>query len=245
MTAEEQTGDAPGAEDPTVAPGVTATDRAVGIATVVAGLVYSAFLVTPLLGTRLDPGRSYVSELAALDQPHGAVFRGVDAVVGLVVVIAGLHVARSRLTPVRWAGVALGLFGVATVLDVLAPMTCAPSADAACAAAEASRSALAFGVHELTSLVSNLAAIVAVALLAVARSSGRRADQPATPFEGALLIGLALVAAPGLVVVLEETVTLGLDHVIGWVQRVQVLALSAVLVTIGLVVVSGSRWSHR
>lgn len=223
--------------------GPTTADRVVGVATIAAGVVYSAFLVTPLLGTELDPGRSYVSELAALDQPHGAAFRAVDAVVGIVVVVAGVHVARSSgLAAVRWAGIALGLFGLATVLDVAAPMTCAPSADAACAAAEASRSTLAFGVHEVSSVLANGAAIAAVALLATARSRDRPPDRPASPAEGALLIGLLLVAAPGLVVVLEEGVGLGLHGVIGWVQRVQVLALSAVLVTIGLVVVAGSRW---
>ncbi|WP_018332645.1 DUF998 domain-containing protein [Actinomycetospora chiangmaiensis] len=222
------------------------TDRVVGAATVAAGVVYSAFLVAPLLDTDLDPGRSYVSELAALDQPHGAAFRVVDAVVGIVVVVSGIHVVRgSRLVAVRWAGGALGLFGVATFLDVAAPMACAPSADAACAAAEASRSALAFGVHEVTSVVADAAALVAVALLVTARSADRGADQRASPCEGALLVGLVLVAAPGLVVVLQETVGLGLHDVVGWVQRVQVLALSAVLVTIGLVVLGGSHWSRR
>lgn len=225
------------------APRPTTADRVVGIATVAAGVVYSAFLVTPIVGTELDPGRSYVSELAALDQPHGAVFRTFDAVVGIVVVVAGVHVARrAGVAAVRWAGVALGLFGLATVLDVAAPMTCAPSADAACAAAEASRSTLALGAHEGSSVLANTAAVVAVALLVAARSRDRPPDRPATPAEGALLVGLLLVAASGLVVVLEEGVGLGLDDVVGWFQRVQVMALSAVLVTIGLVVVGGSRW---
>jgi hypothetical protein len=60
-----------------------------------------------------------------------------------------------------------------------------------------------------------------------------------------MLVGLPLVVVPGLLVVLEETVGLGLDGVVGWVQRVQVLALSGVLVTIGLVVLRGSRWVRR
>ena len=226
--------------------GATTADRVIGWALVVAGVVYSAFLVTPLFGTRLDPARSYVSELAALDQPHDLVFRTVDALVGLVVVAAAVHLVRRPGTrAVRWAGVALGLFGVATLLDAAAPMTCAPSADAACAAAEASRSALVFGVHEVTSVAANGAAILAVVLLAVARSRGRTASQPASPLEGAMLVGLPLVAVPGLLVVLEETVGLGLAGVVGWVQRVQVLALSGVLVTIGLVVLRGSRWVRR
>ena len=229
-----------------MAPTASTADRTIGAATMLAGVVYSAFLVTPLLGTRLDPARSYVSELAALDQPHNAVFRIVDAVVGLVVVVAAVHVAHgTRVAAVRWAGIALGLFGVATLLDVAAPMTCAPSADAVCAAAEASRSVLAFGVHEVSSLVSNAAAILAVVLLAVARSRGRSARQPASPFEGALLVGLPLVVLPGLLVVLEETVGLGLHPVVGYVQRVQVLALSGVLIAIGLVVLRGSRWVRR
>ena len=224
----------------------TTADRLVGWATVVAGVVYSAFLVTPLLGTRLPPGRSYVSELAALDQPHDLVFRTVDAAVGLVVVAAALHVVRGAgVRAVRWAGAALGLFGVATLLDAAAPMACAPSADPACAAAEASRSALAFGAHEVSSVAANGSAILAVVLLAVARSRGRTASQPASPLEGAMLVGLPLVVVPGLLVVLEETVGLGLDGIVGYVQRLQILALSGVLVTIGLVVLRGSRWARR
>jgi hypothetical protein len=225
---------------------VTVADRVIGWATVLAGVVYSAFLVTPVLDTRLDPGRSFVSEFAALDQQHDLAFRAVDAVVGLVVVAAAVHVVRSApVRAVRWAGAALGLFGVATLLDAAAPMTCAPSADPVCAAAEASRSALAFGVHEVSSVAANGAAILAVLLLAVARSRGRTAHQPATPLEGAMLVGLPLVAVPGLLVVGEETVGLGLDDVVGYVQRVQVLALSCVLVTIGIVVLRGSRWVRR
>jgi hypothetical protein len=215
---------------------VTVADRVIGWATVLAGVVYSAFLVTPVLDTRLDPGRSFVSEFAALDQQHDLAFRAVDAVVGLVVVAAAVHVVRSA---------PLGLFGVATLLDAAAPMTCAPSADPVCAAAEASRSALAFGVHEVSSVAANGAAILAVLLLAVARSRGRTAHQPATPLEGAMLVGLPLVAVPGLLVVGEESVGLGLDDVVGYVQRVQVLALSCVLVTIGIVVLRGSRWVRR
>jgi Protein of unknown function (DUF998) len=224
----------------------TTADRVIGWATIVAGVVYSAFLVTPLLGTRLDPGRSFVSELAALDQPHHLVFRTVDAAVGLVVVAAAGHLVRGpAVRAVRWAGAALGLFGVATLLDVAAPMACAPSADPVCAAAEASRSALALGVHEVSSGAANGAAVLAVVLLAVARSRGRTASQPASPLEGAMLVGLPLVAVPGLLVLLEETVGLGLDGVVGYVQRVQVLALSGVLVTVGLVVLRGSRWARR
>lgn len=220
-------------------------ERVVGTATVAAGVVYSAFLVAPLLGTRLDPGRSFVSELAALDQPHGLAFRVVDAVVGLVVVVAGVQLVHgTRVPAVRWAGAALGLFGVATLLDVAAPMTCAPSADPACAAAEASRSALAFGLHELAGVASNGAAVLAAVLLVLARSRGRTARQPASPFEGALLAGLPLIAVPGLLVILEETVGIGLDGVVGYVQRVQVLALSVVLVAVGLVVRGGSRWTR-
>jgi hypothetical protein len=226
--------------------GATIADRAIGVATVAAGVVYSAFLATPLLGTALDPGRSYVSELAALDQPYGAAFRAVDAVVGLVVVVAAVHVIRgARVGAVRWAGTALGLFGVATLVDAGAPMTCAPSTDPVCAAGEAARSSLAIGTHEVSSIAANGAAVLAVALLAVVRSLGRTAYQRASPLEGAMTVGLPLVAVPGLVVVLEETVGLGLDAVVGYVQRVQVVALSGVLVTVGLVVLRGSRWVRQ
>ncbi|GAA4732589.1 hypothetical protein GCM10023199_06920 [Actinomycetospora chibensis] len=221
----------------------TRRDRLVGSATIAAGLLYSCFVVTPFLGASLDPGRSFVSELAALDQPYGGVFRAVDVVVGAIVVLVALRVARcGRVPAVRGAGGALALFGVATVVDVAVPMACAPSAEPACAAAEAARTPLEFGVHEASSVAANGGIIVAVVLLAVARSRGRTASQQASPLELAMLIGLPLIAGPGMVIVVEETLGLGLDGVVGYVQRVQVLALSGVLVTIGAVSWRGSRW---
>ena len=224
-------------------PGRASAACVVGVATVAAGLVYSVFLVAPFLGTPLDPASSYVSELAALDQPLGALFRAVDALVGIVVCLAAVWVVRSSgARAVRGAGTALGLFGIATLVDVAAPMACAPSADARCAAEELERSVLAFGVHEVASAAANGAALVTVVLLVTARTRGRTGAQAASPLECTLLAGLVLVAVPGLLVVVEETVGLGLAAWRGYVQRVQVLALSAMIVTIGVATARGTRW---
>jgi hypothetical protein len=218
------------------------TDAVVGALTVVAGLAYSLFLLTPVLGATLDPATSFVSELAAIDQPTSAVFRVVDGVVGLVLVLVGIHLAtRTRRLSPRWAGAALALFGMATLLDAVLPMTCAPSAEPVCAAAEAGRSVTSFGLHEVTSVSANLAAIVAIFLLAAARFRRRPEGGPSTPAGRVFLGALTVVVATGIVVVLNDTVGSGLEPVVGYVQRVQVLALSVVIVTIGLVTLGRAR----
>ena len=219
------------------------TDAVVGALTVVAGLAYSLFLLTPVLGRDPRPGDSFVSELAATDQPTSAVFRVVDGVVGLVLVLVGIHLAiRTHRVSPRWAGASLALFGVATLLDAVMPMTCAPSADPVCAAEEAGRSVTSFGLHEVTSVVGqprcdrrDLPA-------------RRRAVPPSATGRPQHAGGAGVPGRPdgrrwppGCVVVLNETVGSGLEPVVGYVQRVQVLALSVVIVTLGLVTLGRAR----
>lgn len=144
-------------------------------------LTYTAWVLEVLVRTGLDPVRTYVSELAASDQPFGAFFRATDLVAGALV-LAGAVLgwagtrrsgaepeahgagsgdgsrsrAGSRLrsrsplrsrsrSPLRfrfrepWALVgwgALALFGAATVADSRLPLSCAATADPACAARE-------------------------------------------------------------------------------------------------------------
>ena len=114
------------------------TRRDIGFAVlVVAALSYLTWVFGEALNPALDPMLSYVSELAADDQPHEWFFRIGDVVTGsiagtvAILRVKGSHGARF----VGWIGVIV--FGVATLLDA-GPftLTCAPTIDAACKAAE-------------------------------------------------------------------------------------------------------------
>ncbi|MFI8516672.1 DUF998 domain-containing protein [Streptomyces sp. NPDC085481] len=142
---------------------------AVRLASVLLGLgalAYTAWVLEVVVRTGLDPVRTYVSELAAADQPLGGLFRATDLTAGLLVLLgalAGLAATGRRLAgaghvpggPAGGAGtswarretaprrpwlllgwLALALFGAATVADSRLPLSCTPTADPECAARE-------------------------------------------------------------------------------------------------------------
>ncbi|EPH43488.1 hypothetical protein STRAU_3473 [Streptomyces aurantiacus JA 4570] len=136
-----------------------------------------------------------MSELAAEDQPYGTFFRALDFAAG-VLVCAGAVVAlvwlrpraRSRalslLTVLGWAGIAL--FGAATAADSRLPLSCAPTADAACAARErAGLVPAAHAAHAVSSSVAVAGALVGMVLLTVVVRKSRA--WPAARAGGVLL----------------------------------------------------------
>ncbi|MFI2213700.1 DUF998 domain-containing protein [Streptomyces sp. NPDC020141] len=144
-------------------------------------LVYTAWLLEVALPTGLDPLQTYVSELAAEDQPYGVFFRSADLTAGLLVLAGALwalKAARAR-TPrapwdlVGWGGVAL--FGAATAVDSRLPLSCAPTADPACAAREGAGLVPAtHTAHAVSSSLAMTGAIIGiVALTVAARRHGR------------------------------------------------------------------------
>jgi hypothetical protein len=111
--------------------GVTA---AVGLA---GALTYSDWLVLePATGWPLSPVRSYLSELGASSTPRHTVANVLEALSGLCVLLFAIGL-RHVLPPARGTrpgAIALGAFGVATLLTGRWPMTCAPSRDPSCSA---------------------------------------------------------------------------------------------------------------
>ncbi|MEU1025677.1 DUF998 domain-containing protein, partial [Streptomyces sp. NPDC005904] len=74
-------------------------------------LLYTTWTVETLLPTRLSPLRTYVSELAATDQPYGTFFRSFDLLAGLLVLAGALSAlgwlrCRGRAAA-GWTGIAL------------------------------------------------------------------------------------------------------------------------------------------
>ncbi|MFF5443463.1 DUF998 domain-containing protein [Streptomyces sp. NPDC012888] len=137
---------------------------------------YTAWVLEVVLSTGLDPVQTYVSELAAEDQPLGGLFRATDFTAGLLA-LAGALLALLRLSRhpesrlfwavTGWAGVAL--FGAATAADSWLPLSCKPTVDPECAARETA--GLVPATHQAHAVSSSLAmcgAITAIVALTVA-----------------------------------------------------------------------------
>ncbi|MGW6060094.1 DUF998 domain-containing protein [Streptomyces sp. NPDC055189] len=202
---------------------------AVALLLALGAVAYSAWLLEAFIGTALSPVSSYVSELAALDQPYGTLFRSTDLTAGLLILAGAagalLWLPRRRVTVVGWA--ALALYGAATAVDSRLPMSCAPTADALCEARErAGLVPLSHAAHVVSSSVAVTGALVAMAALTLA--ARRHAVLP------------SLAGAPGrLLVLLELAATIWTLAAIGafdagygtWAlglgQRFQVLLIAA------------------
>ncbi|MFF9894382.1 DUF998 domain-containing protein [Streptomyces longispororuber] len=227
------------------APPAAAAPRAVR-ATVAALLVlgaaaYTSWTLEAVLPTGLSPPRSYVSELAARDQPYGAFFRTVDcaagllvgagAVGGLVRLRAGGAVPRARaLSGLGWAGTAV--FGAATAADAWLPLSCAPTADAACAARE--RAGLVPATHAAHAVSSSVAVAGALAGMVLLTAAVRRAGEGGARLRGTLAVLVAVeVAASAWTVAAVLAFDAGHGTWgLGVGQRLQVLAIAVWLVVL-------------
>ncbi|MEU3794232.1 DUF998 domain-containing protein [Streptomyces fructofermentans] len=157
------------------------------------GLAHCAWVLEAVLPTGLTPTRACVSELAAGDQPYGALLRGTDLAAGVLVRAGGLSAPRSasgRGRRMRAGPAGLVLFGAASALDACPPLDCAPTADAVCAARE--HAGLVPAAHGLTRALALCGALVATAALTRA-ARGTAPDAPATR-ACTVLVALALAA---------------------------------------------------
>ncbi|MFD0152096.1 DUF998 domain-containing protein [Streptomyces sp. NPDC127132] len=136
-------------------------------------LAYTAWLLEVLVRTGLDPVRTYVSELAAADQPLGGLFRATDLAAGLLVLAGALAGLAATHRHGRWAlggWIALAVFGAATVADSRLPLSCAPTADPECAARETAglvpATHLAHAVSSSLAMTGALSAMIALTVAA-------------------------------------------------------------------------------
>ncbi|MFE6164772.1 DUF998 domain-containing protein [Streptomyces sp. NPDC056486] len=182
----------PTAVHPTTARAATAVSLLLALGAV----AYSAWVLEPFLGTGLSPVSSYVSELAARDQPYSTLFRTTDLAAGLLILAGAggalLWLPRRWGAVVGWAG--LALFGAATVVDSRLAMSCAPTADAACAARErAGLVPAAHAAHVVSSSVAATGALVGMVVLTLAARRYGILPSLASP-PGLLLVLLELAA---------------------------------------------------
>ncbi|PSM41300.1 DUF998 domain-containing protein [Streptomyces dioscori] len=143
---------------PRPAPAATATLLAL------AALTYSAWTLEALLGTGLPPTHTYVSELAATNQPYTTLFRTTDLLAGTLVCAAAATMSAGRIP--RTARAALFLFGAATAVDSRLPLSCTPTTDPECAANEtAALVPWTHSAHTVSSTVALCGILVAMATL--------------------------------------------------------------------------------
>ncbi|MFF6774751.1 DUF998 domain-containing protein [Streptomyces sp. NPDC012637] len=135
-------------------------------------LAYTAWVLEVVVRTGLDPVRTYVSELAAADQPLGGLFRATDLTAGLLVLagaLTGLSLAGSRRPWTALGWLALAVFGAATVADSRLPLSCTPTVDPECAARETAGLVPAtHTAHAVSSTLAMLGALTAMVALTVA-----------------------------------------------------------------------------
>ncbi|WP_030670300.1 DUF998 domain-containing protein [Streptomyces rimosus] len=145
--------------------------RAAPVLLLLGAVAYTAWVLEVVLSTGLDPVRTYVSELAAADQPLGGLFRATDLAAG-VLVLAGAVAALLTLERRPWATAgwaALALFGAATAVDSRLPLSCAPTSDPECAARETAGLVPAtHTAHAISSSLAMVGALAGLVLLAVA-----------------------------------------------------------------------------
>ncbi|WP_017238942.1 DUF998 domain-containing protein [Streptomyces sp. SS] len=167
--------------------------RAAAVLLALGALAYTAWVLEVLVRTGLDPVRTYVSELAAADQPLGGLFRATDLTAGLLVLAGaatglaaavrrgpapapeGTRPGRRPRARERWAlggWVALAVFGAATVADSRLPLSCTPTADPECAARETA--GLVPATHTAHAVSSSLAMTGALAAMAALTVAARR-----------------------------------------------------------------------
>ncbi|MER8043120.1 DUF998 domain-containing protein [Streptomyces sp. NPDC094032] len=164
--------------------------RTAAVLLALGALAYTAWVLEVVVRTGLDPVRTYVSELAAADQPLGGLFRATDLTAGLLVLagaltglaatgwhgradLAGTSWARREPGPRRpWLLVgwlALALFGAATAVDSRLPLSCTPTADPECAARETAGLVPAtHTAHAVSSSLAMAGALTAIVALTIA-----------------------------------------------------------------------------
>ncbi|WP_405017573.1 DUF998 domain-containing protein [Kitasatospora sp. NBC_00070] len=225
-------------------PGRTTTATAALL--LLSALAYTAWVLEVVLSTGLDPVQTYVSELAAEDQPLGGLFRATDLVAGLAVLAAAVT-ALWRLERRPWAVAgwwSLAVFGAATAVDSRLPLSCTPTADPECAARETAGLVPAtHTAHAVSSSLAMVGAIGAVALLTVA--ARRYGWWPPLARYGPWLVGAELAATAWSLAAIAAFEAGHGTWTMGAGQRSQILLVAVWLGVLALSVAGGGADGRR
>jgi len=135
-----------------------------------AALTYSSFLLSRWTRPAASRGAAFISELEAPGQPYNWLFRLSDIASGLAIVVTALGVF-VILELQRWAklvSVLVACVGVGSLIDGTTTMSCSPSVDQRCAAAESTASGLLQQLNQLhtdSGLIGFLSAAIGAVLL--------------------------------------------------------------------------------
>ncbi|MDH2388659.1 DUF998 domain-containing protein [Streptomyces sp. HNM0663] len=215
--------------------------RPVALLIALGAVAYTAWVLEVVVATGLNPVQTYVSELAAADQPLGGLFRATDLAAGLLVLAGALPALwsgeRSRRTVwevVGWSG--LALFGAATAVDSRLPLSCTPTADPVCAARETAGLVPAtHTAHAVSSALAMTGALVGVVALTVA---ARRCARPSPLARvGPALVALELAATVWTLAAVAAFEAGRGTWALGAGQRLQVLLVAGWLGVLALTVV--------
>lgn len=198
------------------------------VAAVTAAVLYSSWVMAPLVRPRRDTLHGFVSELGAANQPHHALFGGLDLAAAVLVLLAAAVLLKE--SGARAGAGALAVFGVGLLVGAIAPMDCAPSLARSCAVAErAGRVSWRENVHTAGSVLEFTGLIASMALLSW-RFRNRAAYRT-------WLLAAPIVALLGLWVGWRA-----LDHhLVGWTERALCAFGGAWLATVGIAGVDSRR----
>ncbi|MEB4613704.1 DUF998 domain-containing protein [Leucobacter sp. M11] len=204
-----------------------------------AAVTYAGVPWEALVGFPLDPARSYLSELAAVDQPTSPLFRMLDGLTGALILCA-LFLGRQkpRVRGTRSASAfTFAAFACLTLLDAASPMACATSASAQCAAADAANTlGTTHQVHTLSSSAALIAVLLSAILLAISVTRDRA---PARLLERWLVLGgVGALTAVTIIVSVLAVRSMADGQLLdggGYAQRAQVLLVSAYIAGFGII----------
>jgi hypothetical protein len=198
------------------------------------------FLLGRLSGSRLDPTRSFISELSVPHQPGAYWYRLTDLVAGLLIIVLAIgcaawlnHPSAQVRRPARAGCVMTALIGALSIIDAARPMPCSPTLDPRCARQEDSLGVLGqlTDLHTMAGVASTLAAVAAMTLLGIAfahRADPRQHDTALARLSIVCATAMALAAG---------SITIACANKLPWqgaIERGQLLVQSLWLTTLGI-----------
>ncbi|SEM15026.1 DUF998 domain-containing protein [Rhodococcus maanshanensis] len=205
-------------------------------------VLYSSWMLEWVLPTGLDPSRAYVSELAALDQPYGFLFRTGDLLTGIVLATAaGFGLAlrpRRLLTTIGWVG--LAVFAVSTFLDSRMPLACSAHGSSECASRE--EAGLLHAVRSLHAITSSAAATAAaVSVFAFILAAYRYGWPRPLRWYGLGVVGLYTVGTVWTLFAVDMDGRGDEVWLLGYAQRLQLIAVTGWIVFAALIAAQEGR----
>ncbi|MFT4088490.1 MAG: DUF998 domain-containing protein [Gordonia sp. (in: high G+C Gram-positive bacteria)] len=214
-----------------------------GVALIAAGVCYSSWVFEFVFPAGLDPLRTFLSELDSESMPHRHIYQVGDLLTVAASIIAALAlliypaVVHGRLQ--KTAAVAVGVFGVATIADVLTPFSCVPGRDHGCRAEGTGILRQLTSVHAMTSTVAVVALFVT--MIAATVAAWRGAPWPLLKYAG-LTVLVIIVLATAWMMAADK---LDGDYRLGLAQRIEIGGMSVWLVLWGVAVTLAARRARQ